>query len=114
MDDLLLTCKKIKKTENDFVENEIKLLKLMSYEIHFPIFYNVMKSKSTIYILYRYIEGIDLFKMIQNPTFELNNDTISNIIFEIARGLKYLFNNNYVHLDIKLENIIIKETKQLE
>ena len=108
-----LTCKKIKKSEEKYIDidNEIKLLKLMSYEIHFPIFFNKIVSKNNTYLLYRYIDGIDLYEMLKKPAFLLDKNTISKIILEIATGLDYLFSNNYVHLDIKPENIIIKKTK---
>ena len=106
-----ITCKKIKKSEKNYVKNEIKLLKLMSYEIHFPVFYNKLVTDSNVYLLYRYIDGVDLFQMIKEPLFSLDSNTISKIILEIATGLDYLFSHNYVHLDIKLENIIIKKTK---
>lgn len=108
-----ITCKKIIKSEEENIDNEIKLLKLMSYEIHFPIFFNKIVSKNNTYLLYRYIDGIDLYEMIKNPTFLLDKNTISKIILEIATGLDYLFCNNYVHLDIKPENIIIKKTKPI-
>ena len=83
------------------IHNEIKLLKLMSYEIHFPVFYNKIVSDKNTYLLYRYIEGIDLFEMIKKPLFLFDKNTISKIIFEIATGLDYLFCHNFVHLDIK-------------
>lgn len=108
-----ITCKKIKKSEEKYIDidNEIKLLKLMSYEIHFPIFFNKIVSKNNTYLLYRYIDGIDLYEMLKKPTFFLDKNTISKIILEIATGLDYLFSHNYVHLDIKPENIIIKKIK---
>ncbi len=106
-----VTCKKIKKSERNYIHNEVKLLKLMSYETHFPVFYNKLVTNSNVYLLYRYIDGVDLYQMIKEPLFSLDNNTISKIILEIATGLDYLFYHNYVHLDIKLENIIIKKTK---
>ena len=106
-----VTCKKIKKSERNYIHNEVKLLKLMSYECHFPVFYNKLVTNSNVYLLYRYIDGVDLYQMIKEPLFSLDNNTISKIILEIATGLDYLFYHNYVHLDIKLENIIIKKTK---
>lgn len=108
-----VTCKKIKKSERNYIHNEVKLLKLMSYECHFPVFYNKIVSDKNTYLLYRYIEGIDLFEMIKKPVFLFDKKTISKIIFEIATGLDYLFCYNYVHLDIKPENIIIKKTKPI-
>lgn len=116
INDIDLTCKKIKKIkeEEDIMKNEIKLLKLLSYEIHFPIFYNAIESKQHIFLLYRYIEGIDLFEIMKHPTFSLNTkESISTIIFEIVLGLEYLFSYNYIHLDIKPENIIIKKEKPI-
>ena len=53
--------------------------------------------------------------MLKNPTFPINtNESISTIIREIALGLHSLFTYNYVHLDIKFENIIISKTKPIK
>ncbi len=118
IDDMYLTCKKIKKDKDKrlkkTVKNEIKILKLLSYETHFPIYYNCFESKNDYYLLYKYIDGLDLFNMIQNPIFPINTkEAISTIIYETVLGLEYLFSFNLIHLDIKLENILIIKTKPI-
>ena len=40
--------------------------------------------------------------------------TLATIVKEITYGLDALFKHNYVHLDIKFENIIIKKTKPIQ
>lgn len=119
IDDMYLTCKKIKidkdKRVKKTIKNEITILKLLSYETHFPIYYNCFESKNDYYLLYKYIDGLDLFNMIQNPTFPINTkEAISTIIYETVLGLEYLFSFNLIHLDIKLENILIIKTKPIK
>ena len=112
--DLDFTCKKIKKKYYDDVKNEIKLLKLMSYEKYFPNFNKIIKQKDHYYVLYEYIDGLDLHQMINNPLFPINSKLISTIIYQVTEGLECLFSHNYIHLDIKLENILIQKTKPIK
>jgi serine/threonine protein kinase len=114
INNLELTCKKIKKKEKLSAYREVEILKSLDYEHYLPVLYKAIETPSNIYILYSFIEGIDIFEMLKNPTFPINtNESISTIIREIALGLHSLFTYNYVHLDIKFENIIIQKTKPI-
>ncbi len=114
INNLELTCKKIKKIEKLTAYREVEILKSLDYEHYLPFLYKAIETPSNYYILYSFIEGIDLFEMLKNPTFPINtNESVSTIIREIALGLHSLFKYNYVHLDIKFENIIIQKTKPI-
>lgn len=110
-----LTCKKVKKEHFDMAYDEIEILKEIDDKKYLPIFFNAIQTPKYLYIMYNYLDGVDLLQMTQNPTFDIREtNTLANIIKEITNGLYALFKHNYVHLDIKLENIIIKKTKPVQ
>lgn len=104
------TCKCINKDNTLLKKNalrEIELLKKINNK-HFPNYCSDIKNKNGIYIFYNYIDGIDLFEIIDNKYEKIENiDTQLSIIYEISKGLYSLFTENLVHLDLKPENILI-------
>ena len=104
------TCKKFKYgnyNEIKFIK-EINILKNIS-GIRLPSFYKFFKTTTNCFILYDFIKGEDLFYIIQkyDSLLRKNYNLIAKIIYEITMGLEELFKYNYVHLDLKPENIII-------
>jgi|TARA_B110000971_G_scaffold105709_1_gene108478 calcium-dependent protein kinase len=111
----LLTCKKVKKSHFNMAYNEIEILREIYDKKYLPVFFNTIQTPKYLYIMYDYLDGVDLLQMIQTPTFDIREkETLANITKEITNGLYALFKHNYVHLDIKLENIIIKKTKPVQ
>ena len=104
------TCKCINKDNALLKKNalrEIELLKKINNK-HFPNYCSDIKNKNGIYIFYNYIDGIDLFEIIDNKYEKIENiDTQLSIIYEVSKGLYSLFTENLVHLDLKPENILI-------
>ena len=101
------TCKKMKLQNEKKIQKEIDVLKSIN-GIRLPYFHKYIKSNNH-YILYNFIEGKDLFYTFINNKNVISSSPklIAQIIYEIAMGLNELFKNNYVHLDLKPENIII-------
>ena len=106
---LYYTCKKIKPNKSTTqILKEINILKEVQGP-RLPYFYKHIISKSREYILYDYISGDDLFDIFSSNTywFKQNHRLIAEVIYEITLGLQELFQYNYVHLDLKPENIIV-------
>ena len=65
------------------------------------------KTNAYIFISYEYIENsMDLFYFVkENRGKDFNH--LKHIALEIAKGIKYIHNKNIIHLDIKLDNVLI-------
>jgi len=105
------TCKKLLKKNREQFYREIKNLTSIGKIscTRFPIFYKGIVGNIHDFILYEYIEGLDLFTTYKNilyPENKLSYLLVSEIIKEITLGCYKLFQHNLVHLDLKMENII--------
>ncbi|MBA43132.1 MAG: hypothetical protein CMF62_03870 [Magnetococcales bacterium] len=99
------------RTKNDFktFEKILNFYSLIDTKLDFiiyPLSYNFTKSEGS--IAYNYISRGDLFDYI-TETDKVNVDEIKTIIKNVAYGIKYLTQKNIVHLDIKLENILLDD-----
>ena len=109
------TMKKIprKKKKMKMIDKEINSLKCNKH--HYLINYvDVIKDKKYVYILTDYNDGYDLYtyiteynRTIRRTWSKHNLKIIKLIVAQIISGLESLHNNSYVHLDLKLENILI-------
>ena len=58
-------------------------------------------------IIYNYIPGIDLWKFLVDKNSKLSESLVKRIMRSILIPLKQLHDNNIIHGDIKLENILM-------
>lgn len=106
------TCKKYLKNENDYdnklINNEINILKKINGMKYLPFFCTHIINNNSTFIFYNYIEGKDLYESI-NKDYKIikASHNLLDIIYNILIALFELFKANFVHLDIKPENIII-------
>ena len=114
IDSINLTCKKFTKRKRKDAYREVKILKSIEYERYLPRLYKAIETPNYCYILYQFIEGKDLHNVLTNKEKILTQDMIPSIIHEITMGLHSLFRYNYVHLDIKYENIIIESVNPIK
>ena len=56
--------------------------------------------------------GADLFDYVQSRSFNLSEERVSEIIYQMALGIKFLHNYGIVHRDLKLENIMMTDTSE--
>ena len=120
IENVFYSCKKYKNKNNNNnrflkeIENLKEISKIKSSR--FPTFYKAINSPNNYYLLYSYVKGYDLFDVRVNnaKVFQNNHKLISHLIHEITLGLQDLFEHNYVHLDVKPENIIIENLNPIK
>ena len=56
--------------------------------------------------------GADLFDYVQTRSFNLGEERVCEIAYQMALGIKYLHNYGIVHRDLKLENIMMTDTTE--
>lgn len=108
-----VTCKVIKEGWQKQSENEIKILKKVTKLNHpiFPTFICNFKQNLKNVICYSFIPGIDLFTYItEKNRFYKNETLVVRLIRQLLDGLESLLLIDFIHLDIKLENIMIVST----
>ncbi len=87
--------------------NHKNLTKLVGFE----------KTKHNFYVALEYSNGLNLYDYLQNYMKQNNNNPleesiVKKIIIQVAKGIKHLHNQNIIHRDIKLENILINYDDQ--
>ena len=98
---------KVKKEHENEIFKEIKILKQIQSK-RFPSFCTYFKQLDVIYVFYDYINGENLFEILDNYYYKINNiNSQLSIIYEITKGLYNLTQYNLIHLDLKPKNIII-------
>jgi len=89
---------------------EIALLKTLHN--NFIINYvDAFEGPTEIILVTEYLDGGELFDRIVDEEFEFLESDCCFFVRQICKGLEYLHRNHIVHLDIKPENIVLKEKK---
>ena len=112
-----------KNNDNKYIEKQGKIchLKRTLYEAKLLIELNGKYTPKFIYfdknlnftsLTMDYISGADLFDYYEQ--FSITTKLANYIIIHVLRAIIYIFEKGYMHLDIKLENIIFnKDTKKI-
>lgn len=97
------------------VKAEIAALTRLSHEGIITLLDFYYRKKSC-YLVFNYIEGIDLFDWISTyPEHEAAEDDLKPVAQQIVRALAYCHENGVAHRDIKLENVRINpETRTIK
>ena len=108
----ILEKKKLKENDKIRLNREIKILKKVRHR-NIVNLYNVINSKNSIYLIMEYIKGTELFSYV-NDKKRLNEAEACHYYQQIISGIEYLEKLKIVHRDIKLENIIIEDNKNVK
>ena len=73
--------------------------------------YEVIKTENHLWIALEYCQGGELYYIYEKKRLEL--DECRNIFFQIVLGVKYVHSLNLSHRDLKLENILLADQKEL-
>ena len=131
LDKVLYSCKTkiIAKLSNHNDDTSIIIkvhIGLDDYENNYKIF-NILQLVKSKYIIkhidllvkekywceiYEYFDGYNLKEYIESVTMDIND--IMYIFMQIVQGIHILHNNNIIHCDIKLQNIMINNNKQIK
>ena len=99
------------------IDSEIEILKEMSH-INIIHFYEYTKQYGVYYLNMEYCEKGDVYDILKNNNeYKRNiyngmtNEFIYEFIKQITDGLKYIFDKNLIHRDIKLHNILVSNRR---
>jgi len=73
---------------------------------------DIFENSEYYYIVLDYMEGSDLFDYLQARDFNLGEERVRVITYQLALGIKYLHSYGIVHRDMKLENIMMTDTTE--
>ncbi|CEF60562.1 Stretchin-Mlck [Strongyloides ratti] len=107
---LAAKCIKIKKdSELKQVENEISILTKMRHKCIAQIYdaYYIEKNfDKEVILIMEIVEGGELFDRVVEESYILTELAIALIIHQICEAIKYIHSHNFIHLDLKPENIM--------
>jgi serine/threonine protein kinase len=105
-------------TINDFNEKEIflkeiNIMKELGDHKNIIKYFGITKIKDNKYgLLTEYFDGDTLSKFLENII--LNWQEKYDIIFQICSTILFFYNNDYIHRDIKNENILINSKYEIK
>jgi serine/threonine-protein kinase len=93
-------------------EREARFMASLQHENILHV-YDFIKDGDTMYIVMEYVQGIDLYDLLQ-LTPQLPVDVAAVIMLQVARALDYAHFRGIIHRDIKPANIIISHQGEVK
>ena len=99
---------KAKESDIELVRNEIDIMKLCyhPYVVHLL---DHFENGEYIFIVMEYIKGGSLTDYMKNNKFDFTERRAAELIYQLAKGLKYLHKYGIIHRDLKPDNIMLTE-----
>ena len=99
---------KTKESDIELVRNEIDIMKLCyhPYVVHLL---DHFENGEYIFIVMEYIKGGSLTDYMKNNKFNFTERRAAELIYQIAKGIKYLHKYGIIHRDLKPDNIMLTE-----
>ena len=98
---------KLEPEQLEALKEEVHVMSSLDSE-HIVRLYDVKQTKKHFYLMLEYCGGGDLESLAKTRQEEA---TVQRYIYQISKGLKVLFDNNIMHRDLKLGNIL-RSSKQ--
>ena len=96
------------------VKREIKLMEMMDNEFIVKL-YGVIETRHHLYILMEYVSGLSLHGYLKlHRNRRLPEDEARRIYQQLMLGLQYCHKKCITHRDIKLENILLDENRNVK
>ncbi|MGD1702661.1 protein kinase domain-containing protein [Dapis sp. BLCC M229] len=90
-------------------EKEAKALQKLGKYNQIPKFFDYFEEEGKFYLVQEFIEGNDLAKEIDSQRIFTENETVK-LLTEILEVLKYVHQQNVIHRDLKLQNIMRRKS----
>ncbi len=100
---------KVFQVAKSLFEKEAKALQNLGKHNQIPTFFDYFEEEGKFYIVQEFIEGNDLVKEIDYQSILTENDTVQ-LLIEILEVLKYVHQQNVIHRDLKLQNIMRRKS----
>lgn len=72
--------------------------------------YDYIRSPANNYLVFEYCAGGDLRAWLrERPGGRVNELTAQAVMRQVGEALRYLYQNNVIHRDLKLQNILLSE-----
>jgi len=93
------------------IGNEANLLQEMNFNEKTVKIYDCFQTPNHVCIIMEFCEGGTLEKIVKNNGGKLNEKAAVGYLAEIVEGLYVMHSRGFMHRDLKLENIFIKDGK---
>ena len=99
---------KTKESDIELVRNEIDIMKLCyhPYVVHLL---DHFENGEYIFIVMEYIKGGSLTDYMKSKKFNFTERRAAELIYQLAKGLKYLHKYGIIHRDLKPDNVMLTE-----
>lgn len=94
----------------DFIAEGQRLQRICSINSNIVSVNEVFEANNTAYFVMEYLAGGDLRKMVKDNGGGLSEATMLSILTPVAGAIQCLHDNNMLHLDIKPENIVMRQS----
>lgn len=100
-------------TQVTYFEEDISKILINKHHKNIMKLVSFLQEYNYYYFMYEFIDGYNLLEYIKKVG-ELSEKEIKNILNQIIDGLSFLHKNHILHCDLKLENIIINDKKEIK
>ncbi|CAK81836.1 unnamed protein product (macronuclear) [Paramecium tetraurelia] len=94
------------------IVNELKIMRQLNHA-HIMQMHEVYETSNSLYVALELLEGGSLYDLIKEKTL-LSTTQIQQIMVGVLQGLHHMHQKKIMHRDLKLENILFKQQKQMD